>query len=108
MAHFYGTIQGSRGEASRLGTERSGLRAKIASWQGAVSVQLYSRDGLDCARISLTKHRGSGVERLLFDGRLDGEDTYDDRHLLDGVREGGDLLTAALDMDRLRNTPREG
>ena len=65
MAHFRGTLQGARGEASRLGTRSSGLQTVAASWQGAVRVELYERDGYDCARISLTPHRGAGVNRLL-------------------------------------------
>ena len=72
MAHFRATIQGSRGEASRLGTRSSGLQTVAASWQGAVRVELYACGDRDLARVSLTPHRGAGVERLLFDGPVDG------------------------------------
>lgn len=41
MAHFYGTIRGQRGEASRLGGKASGLTTYAASWQGAVPGELY-------------------------------------------------------------------
>lgn len=41
MAHFYGTIKGQRGQASRLGGKTSGLETYAASWQGAVSVRLW-------------------------------------------------------------------
>lgn len=72
MAHFYGTIQGARGEASRLGHKSSGLSVKAASWQGAVSVYLYHDNGVDCARVSLTTHHNAGVNRVLYDGPVSG------------------------------------
>jgi hypothetical protein len=68
MAHYYGTLQGHRGEASRLGTKNAGLRTYAASWQGAVEVQLYHRDGKDYACVQLVPHRGSGVHATLYDG----------------------------------------
>lgn len=40
MAHFRGTLQGSRGEASRLGTKKSGLTATINGWDLGLSVDL--------------------------------------------------------------------
>jgi hypothetical protein len=54
MAHFYGTINGQRGQASRLGGKASGLTTYAASWQGAVKVSLwydsapYSCSGCGC------------------------------------------------------------
>lgn len=74
MAHFYGTIQGARGEASRLGSKTSGLDVKAASWAGAVSVRLYrnERDGMDCARVSLVPWHGAGITSLLYDGPVGG------------------------------------
>ena len=68
MARYRGTLQGCRGEASRLGHSSSGLTTVAASWQGAVRVELYACGDRDFARVSLTRHRGAGVERLLFDG----------------------------------------
>lgn len=41
MAHFYGEIQGSRGEASRLGNKKSGFRTVAASWSGAIETYVY-------------------------------------------------------------------
>lgn len=38
MARFRGTIQGNRGEASRLGTKGSGLGVTCNGWNGGVSV----------------------------------------------------------------------
>jgi hypothetical protein len=61
MATFYGTVQGSRGEASRLGTRKSGLRAVAASWQGAVEVALEDHDGEIWAEVALRQWNGAGV-----------------------------------------------
>lgn len=74
MAHFYGILQGSRGEASRAGSKSSGLTTTAASWQGAVSVTLYERDGRDCACVQLRPWHGAGVSRVLYDGPVDGEE----------------------------------
>ncbi len=72
MAHFYGSVSGARGEASRLGHKSSGLSTKAASWQGAVVVHLYESDGVDMARVSLATHNGAGVDRVLYDGPVNG------------------------------------
>lgn len=71
MAHFYGTVRGSRGEASRMGGERSGMVTYCASWRGAVRCHAYvNAEGMDCVRVSLTQWRGRGVERQLYDGPI--------------------------------------
>jgi hypothetical protein len=73
MAHFYGTIKGGRGEASRLGHKSTGLQATAASYSGAVEVQLYAnKDGVDCAIISLIPWKGAGIHRMLFNGPVSG------------------------------------
>jgi|TARA_Y100000310_G_scaffold327637_1_gene394310 hypothetical protein len=76
MAHFYGTLKGSRGvAASRRGTRNSGFRAIAASWHGAVYTYLYEKDGVDYARVELIPWHGAGIERLLYDGPVDGVPT---------------------------------
>lgn len=67
MAHFYGTIRGNRGEASRLGSRNSGLNAYAASYQGAVDVQL-GHDEQDWADVELVPHYGHGVRLSLYRG----------------------------------------
>jgi len=71
MAHFYGEVQGSRGPVHRLGGASSGLKTIAASYQGAVSVQLYEEDGVDMARVSLCRWQGSGVYKVLYEGPVD-------------------------------------
>lgn len=45
MSTFYGTVEGNRGEATRCGSEQSGIRASAQSWNGSVIVRLCHRDG---------------------------------------------------------------
>lgn len=71
MARFRATIQGSRGEASRLGHQD--LSANIASWQGAVAVYLFRKGDEDWAHVHLTTHHSAGTNRLLYDGPVNGE-----------------------------------
>ena len=72
MGHFRGTLQGQRGEASRLGTKKSGLSVEAASWEGRVRVRLYHMDGHDYVYIYLDKPLGQGIDKLLYNGRVDG------------------------------------
>lgn len=41
MAHFRGTLQGQRGEASRLGSAKTGLEAHINGWNKGIEVRAY-------------------------------------------------------------------
>lgn len=72
MAQFRGTIQGFRGEASRLGSKDSGLHVTAASWQGAVSVDLFEANGVDIACVRLQPHYGKGTSRILYEGPVSG------------------------------------
>lgn len=72
MAHFYGGVTGMRGEATRLGSKASGLSTFAASWEGAVRVHLYERDGVDYADVSLVPHHGGGMYKALYSGPVSG------------------------------------
>ena len=75
MARFYASIQGNRGEATRMGTEKSGISGHIRGWEVGCSVQIWVNDkGEDEVAIALTS--GSN-------GR------YSSRHL--GVFKASDL-----------------
>lgn len=55
MSHFYATIQGSRGEATRTGTKNSGMFAHIRGWNIGVRVELdYDEEEGDVVKIFLT------------------------------------------------------
>lgn len=74
MAHFYGTVQGNRGQASRLGSKDSGLDIRACSWEGAISVCLFVKDGVDWAHVSFREHNGRGSNRMIYDGPVSGEE----------------------------------
>ena len=75
MAHFYGTLDGNRGTASRLGTRGSGLRTTAASWEGSVRVCLHHDEETDTdfAHVTLEPWHGAGISRELYDGPIGGE-----------------------------------
>ena len=68
MSKYYGTLQGNRGEATRCGSKDSGITTDAAGWGGAVRVCVFDNDGVDWARVCLTKWHGAGVEKPLYDG----------------------------------------
>lgn len=74
MAQFIGCVKGTRGEASRLGTKKSGLTCIAASWLGAVSVSLRhdEKGDTDIAVVRLIPWRGAGVHLDLYDGPVGG------------------------------------
>jgi hypothetical protein len=74
MAHFYATIEGNRGQVSRMGTANSGIISYTASWEGSVRVQLrHNPDtGVDEALVSLEPWQGRGTSRVLYDGPVGG------------------------------------
>jgi hypothetical protein len=78
MAHFQGTVEGNRGEASRLGSKASGLHAALSSWQGRVAVDLWhdEKTGRDWAKVYLTTHingRGATPSITVYHGPIDGD-----------------------------------
>lgn len=69
MSHFYGTLQGTRGEATRCGTKNSGIRTIAASWKGAIAVYVYQDEqGRDCFKVEQRPWHGSGVSREIANG----------------------------------------
>jgi len=69
MAHFYGNLKGSRGEATRCGTANSGLSVSARSWAGSVTVTLEERDGRTFVHIFARDGSGTGG-KLLHSGPL--------------------------------------
>ena len=47
MSRFYGSMQGSRGEATRQGTPNSGIHGHIRGWNAGVKVCVSDVDGVD-------------------------------------------------------------
>lgn len=68
MAHFIGYLQGSRGEASRLGTKKSGITASVNGWDFGIKVCLYHDEttGKDKATVYSTDgSNGYGKGKLI-------------------------------------------
>jgi hypothetical protein len=59
MARFYGTVQGARGQASRLGHATSSLVTEACSWQGKVIVHLSALGETDLVHIRAEQHGSS-------------------------------------------------
>ncbi|QOP65604.1 hypothetical protein SEA_SUIGENERIS_63 [Mycobacterium phage Suigeneris] len=73
MAHFYGTVQGQRGEASRLGSKNSGL-ASAQGWNVGCKVTIRHEDGRDVVRVwRTTGSNGHGVSTKLIASFADGD-----------------------------------
>jgi len=63
MAQFRGTVTGSRGTASRLGTKVSGLTVTASGWNVGVRIEVSHEDGRDVVRVWRTG--GSNNPRTL-------------------------------------------
>lgn len=67
MAHFYGRIQGNRGEATRCGSKNSGINATVESWSTILRTRQNTLDGSDRAAVTLTTKHGLPLFRGVFD-----------------------------------------
>ena len=73
MAHFYGNLKGSRGEATRCGTRQSGIRVSARSWAGSVTVEMEDDDDYGEPRVIIRCGEGSTVSgTALYCGPLSG------------------------------------
>lgn len=61
MSHFYGSMQGGRGRATRCGTKSSGMTAHIRGWDIGVRVEITHENvcGHMCDMIRVYKTDGS-------------------------------------------------
>lgn len=83
MAHFYGSMEGSRGEATRCGTEKSGITAHVRGWNIGCRAGCFSDAGGDYVEIIVTSgSNGAGLPLRLGTFRM-----------VDGkiVRDGGEV-----------------
>lgn len=61
MAHFRATIKGQRGEASRLGSKKTGIRATVNGWNSGVYVHGgIDSQGNDEFVVTMTSGSGGG------------------------------------------------
>ena len=77
MSHFYGTLRGNRGPATRCGTKASGVVTHAAGWSGCVKVRVFHNDAddRDHFEVWLTPWKCSGGQStLLAAGLLDSKE----------------------------------
>jgi len=81
MAMFFGTIQGGRGEATRLGHANTGLRTSARSYSGSIIVQLYYDEptGVECADITVGEGSTNHGRWSLYNGPI--KNLFDDKLL---------------------------
>ncbi len=63
MAHFIGTIKGNKGEASRLGSKDSGMRAVVNGWNFGCEVIISHNKETDKNEINIWTTSGSNGKR---------------------------------------------
>ena len=82
MSHFYGWVQGNRGEASRGGSKNSGYIAVAASWDGAVRVRLIYDPITSSNHYEVYQSRwhGKGIESEIARGIIGEEDFSNPTH----------------------------
>lgn len=70
MSHFYGTLQGTRGKATRCGHKGSGMTTQAAGWGGAIETRVYhdKATGLDCFEVRMIQWRGAGDSVVIAAG----------------------------------------
>ncbi len=78
MSHFYGTLQGNRGEATRCGSRASGVTVVAAGWGGAIQVTVYEQEGVDKFMVRQMPWSCGGVSEFLAGGVL-GERVKEDQ-----------------------------
>lgn len=92
MARYYGSVQGGRGRATRLGHATSGLHVTAQSYQGDVMVDLFANGDEDWVRILVQEHQSGASRRQLYHGPI--------RTLLDAHLRG--VLMRGLVEEELR------
>ena len=72
MSHFYGEVQGARGEAHRTGHKSSGIRTTAKSFTTSVEVRYWWDDKKEQNMITITVKNLHTSQRLeLYDGPED-------------------------------------
>lgn len=69
MAHFRAVIQGTRGQASRLGDKKNGIRSVVNGWTEGVTVEATHANGLDIFEVWSTGG-SNGTHHRQFLGTL--------------------------------------
>lgn len=97
MATFFASIKGTRGEASRLGSGKSGITATAASFSGAITTKLFVHNGEVWAKVSAHPWKGSGdFAKILYRGPVG---RFEDHGDFDNLRNSKPLLKTPNEQD---------
>ena len=66
MSHFYGYLTGNRGDVTRTGSKKSGIRAHLRSWDHDCYAWLHDEDGKDVLQIDCPNDENI---KLIVNGR---------------------------------------
>lgn len=66
MAHFYGSMQGGRGETTRTGTKYSGMNAHVRGWNLGIKIELSHENGRDIVSVYQTGGSNGHGPRILL------------------------------------------
>lgn len=70
MARFFGTVQGGRGEATRLGHANTGLHVSAQSYHGSVVVMLDDEGGETYVTIGVARRSCRHFDEVLYRGPI--------------------------------------
>ncbi len=70
MAKFMGIVHGAKGEASRLGTAKSGMETTAASYEGCVKTRLWVQDDEIHVSIWFDTWKGGGEYKPIYRGPI--------------------------------------
>jgi len=54
MSHYYSSIKGQKGEATRCGSKNSGISTHVRTWNFGIQVFIRHKNGKDVAEIYQT------------------------------------------------------
>jgi len=96
MAQFYGRVHGNRGEATRMGSKASGIRATAETWRSVLVVAFRHLDGSDTDRGSFAIQGKHGS--TIFQTSVNFDDVVrahaaDDEGVRDALRKLGDAFS---------------
>ena len=72
MSHYYATVEGTRGPATRQGTKNSGIRAAAQTFDGSIIVRIDydARNDEDVVTIGTGPGSTTAMDRELWSGPL--------------------------------------
>jgi hypothetical protein len=73
MAEFFGTVQGGRGKATRLGHANTGLDVTAQSYEGSIIINMYvGNAGVKCVSINVGEGSTAAGTYNLYRGPIKG------------------------------------